>query len=420
LALVEATDSLVSEEREENNIYAGEFSAAAAAPPAYDSTFPPEELPVAHAKVATPAAAVVVMKRRSPLRWAIPAGALAAAAILWVAFQPARHALQQAPPAVEVAQNKEAPPGLTARSEIRREENEPAKRATRGDVDQLTKTAPEVSTDLKSAAPVPPQTHPRSAEGSGFGAGSAAAPAANAKSVPQEKKADEVVAFSDSRDVVAQAPAIEADSEKIGVAKRIQAPASGAAKPAAPPPPTPAVGGAAGQAVGGAPAKQRTKEERKDKDTVTTEAAAANQMAQAPIGGRSYQAMTLSTGVARAPQVISVAGSNHAWRVGEQGKIEFTSNGGKEWKEQVSGVNASLASGSAPSKKVCWIAGRNGVLLVTTDTGKHWRQVTTPITADLGGVSAVDGLRARIRDAANTAAYETSDGGKTWSSIPFE
>jgi len=172
--------------------------------------------------------------------------------------------------------------------------------------------------------------------------------------------------------------------------------------------------------VGGAAAKQRTKEERKDKDTVTTEAAAANQMAQAPIGGRSYQAMTLSTGVARAPQVISVAGSNHAWRVGEQGKIEFTSNGGKEWKEQVSGVNASLASGSAPSKKVCWIAGRNGVLLVTTDTGKHWRQVTTPITADLGGVSAVDGLRARIRDAANSVAYETSDGGKTWSSIPFE
>src|SRR5713226_3577193 len=52
LALVEATESPVAEEREENNIYAGEFSAAAV-PPAYDSTFPPEELPVARAKVAT-------------------------------------------------------------------------------------------------------------------------------------------------------------------------------------------------------------------------------------------------------------------------------------------------------------------------------------------------------------------------------
>jgi hypothetical protein len=172
-----------------------------------------------------------------------------------------------------------------------------------------------------------------------------------------------------------------------------------------------------------AAANERAKEEAeaKAKDSVAVGASPAQEVVveSKPDNGIVNYAVVGGL-LEQGRRVISASGSNHAWRVGERGKIEFTSNGGKQWKEQASGVTASLTSGSAPSKKICWIAGKGGVLLLTTDAGKHWKQVATPTAADLGGVTAVDGLRARIRDEADTTAYETSDGGKTWSAIPIE
>jgi photosystem II stability/assembly factor-like uncharacterized protein len=111
---------------------------------------------------------------------------------------------------------------------------------------------------------------------------------------------------------------------------------------------------------------------------------------------------------------VVAPGQKHAWRVGDGGAILHSTDGGKTWKKQKSGVTVDLTSGSATSDKVAWVAGKNGTLLLTTDGGKHWKQIATPIKEDLGGVHAVDATHASIWDVTNRKSFETSDGGETW------
>jgi photosystem II stability/assembly factor-like uncharacterized protein len=113
-------------------------------------------------------------------------------------------------------------------------------------------------------------------------------------------------------------------------------------------------------------------------------------------------------------RVIVAPGQKHVWRVGEGGFIARSTDGGKTWKKQNSGVTVDLTSGSATSEKVAWVAGRSGTLLLTTDGGKHWKQIPTPITGDLGGVHALDQAHATIWEASNRKSFLTSDGGETW------
>ncbi len=111
---------------------------------------------------------------------------------------------------------------------------------------------------------------------------------------------------------------------------------------------------------------------------------------------------------------IVAPGEKHAWRVGDGGSIERTSDRGKTWKPQRSGVTAELTAGSATSDKVCWVVGRGGTLLLTTDGGKHWKSLSSPSSEDLGGVHATDAAHATIWDLSNRKSFATSDGGETW------
>jgi len=112
--------------------------------------------------------------------------------------------------------------------------------------------------------------------------------------------------------------------------------------------------------------------------------------------------------------LIVAPGQKHVWRVGEGGSISRSTDGGKTWQRQTSGVSVDLASGSATSDKTAWVAGKSGTLLLTTDGGKHWKRIATPITGDLGGVHALDARHASIWDVPNRRSFETSDGGNTW------
>jgi len=118
------------------------------------------------------------------------------------------------------------------------------------------------------------------------------------------------------------------------------------------------------------------------------------------------------------PRLISPPGSNLIWRVGRNGLIEFSKDGGSSWSRQISGVLADLLTGYAPSDQVCWVVGRVGSILLTTDGGAHWKLVKSPLSEDLGGVRATDALRATIWNARNTRSFETSDGGLTWTPVP--
>ena len=131
--------------------------------------------------------------------------------------------------------------------------------------------------------------------------------------------------------------------------------------------------------------------------------------AAAPVNSRNFSRLRVLE-----RNLIVSPNKKLAWRVGPGGKIERSTDAGKTWRTQESGVTADLLSGSAPADKVCWIAGKAGTLLLTTDGGKHWKQVASPISDDLGSVHALDAQHASISDVPNSKSFETSDGGLTW------
>jgi hypothetical protein len=102
------------------------------------------------------------------------------------------------------------------------------------------------------------------------------------------------------------------------------------------------------------------------------------------------------------------------WRLGAAGRVERSVDSGVTWVPQNSGVQAELLAGSAPSEVVCWIVGRGGTILRTTDGGGHWSKVVSPIDGDVAGVQAVDAMTAEIFDANRSARFVTHDGGVTW------
>ncbi|HSY30918.1 MAG TPA: YCF48-related protein [Verrucomicrobiae bacterium] len=103
-----------------------------------------------------------------------------------------------------------------------------------------------------------------------------------------------------------------------------------------------------------------------------------------------------------------------AWRVGAAGRLEQSVDNGATWVRQNGGVKAELLAGSAPSEAVCWIVGRSGTVLRTTDGGGHWSKVVSPMGGDIAGVQAADAMTAEIFDAKKSSRFLTHDGGATW------
>jgi hypothetical protein len=136
-------------------------------------------------------------------------------------------------------------------------------------------------------------------------------------------------------------------------------------------------------------------------------------------GGRaSAEAATQMVVVASDPNLITAPSSNSLWRAGHAGLIEFSPDGGHSWSRQSSGALVDLLTGTAPSDKVCWIVGRVGAILLTTDGGAHWKLISSPLKEDLGGIQATDELHATVWNARGTKVYTTSDGGVTWERSP--
>jgi hypothetical protein len=133
-------------------------------------------------------------------------------------------------------------------------------------------------------------------------------------------------------------------------------------------------------------------------------------------GREAFNAAAFSRAVSKISLDIRITapGGNRIWSVGPAGQIFHSTDAGRTWLLQISGVAANLIGGSAPSDQVCWIAGAAGTLLRTTDSGLHWLEIRTPIAGDLGGVHASDAKHASIWDQTNHLSYETSDGGRTW------
>ncbi len=116
-----------------------------------------------------------------------------------------------------------------------------------------------------------------------------------------------------------------------------------------------------------------------------------------------------------APFLAIAPGSRTRWRVGAQGRIEFSRDGGQTWELQRSEVLVDLLAAHAPSDSICWAVGRAGTVLRTTD-GRTWQKLSFPVRVDLVRVLARDD-RAAVVLAADGHSFATQDGGYSWEQV---
>lgn len=370
-------------------------------------------------------------KRKWLLRWAAPAGAIAAGLLLYLTFRDVRSPAKRAEPATQIAENREdnarardsytppaaaqklaqdapqTPPVVAPKAgddhlAARSSRQQPAQLAPGVSLDELKSSRSEAEPhkdskqEKKSVSPPPPPKVVANANVAQSGGRVSAAEDGN-----NRDKAKSGV--SGGKPVAASATQKERDAEQ---SQSLQGQASGAAtgapaaSPSSPPPPPP--GSSSQQVTVTAAASESSNE--------TVEVSPLNKKAaNLPMLSRTVSDLALLP-----PRMVVASNGKSIWRFGEHGAIAHSNDAGKTWKSQEMPVTANLTSGSAPAKNICWIAGAAGTLLRTTDGGKHWQLIITPIAADLGGVLASDGKHATIWDVPRQASYQTSDGGKTW------
>jgi photosystem II stability/assembly factor-like uncharacterized protein len=74
---------------------------------------------------------------------------------------------------------------------------------------------------------------------------------------------------------------------------------------------------------------------------------------------------------------VSVVDAERGWVVGQAGKIYATTDGGRTWSTQVSGVEADLFDVKFFDSGEGWTTGAGGTLLYTSDGGLRWTRVET-------------------------------------------
>jgi Photosynthesis system II assembly factor YCF48 len=338
------------------------------------------------------------------MRWAAPAGAIAAGLLVWIVARDNKVQTLSRSDNVQVAQEQPrderlaaprplptspAPEPITKNKEL----NE------RGKDDSGVKQPVEESGAQRAA-----KSSSSAAITDGVGAViSNASPRANTRQLPAKSRD-----YSSLEAIENKPPQISSRQADVSVTP--SAPVAAAAPPAPSGDPraqSPASEAAKTDAIQSANATQ-TVETHPNGDSqllATQQVVALNQLELSPslkkVGFENAKFILASNGTVQ-------------WRLLSAGRIEQSVDSGVTWVAQNSGVKVELLAGSAPSEAVCWIVGRSGTILRTTDGGGHWSKVVSPMRGDVAGVQAVDAMTATIFDAAKSARFVTRDGGATW------
>jgi hypothetical protein len=390
---------------------------------------------VSSARTASPAP----IARPSPphsLRWLwlVPVGAIAATLIAWVSLQEPKPSPLSPSPSVEVAENRQSPvaaPSAKSAPAVPREgkeKDQPAASSVGGfagassDRELASKESPN-QLQLTQQAPSPHAATPthgpflnqqkQEQQIGRIDAGSAGA--------ADEKKLD----AQSSRNVAGRAmgslakqpppsppppPPLQASEPSFIADGSLSAPSGDKLAPSAPAP---------------APASNVPVSKAKAADvdalSAVTESVEISAAPQSPARARAM----MRTAALQNPHVFWAPGGKQAWRIGPAGSLEHSKDKGLNWIPQISGVYIDLLAGSAPSTKVCWIVGSSGTILRTADGGTHWTKLDSPVANDLTAVRATDAMHAWIMFVPDlqtglVKTFQTSDGGRTWFSVPSE
>jgi hypothetical protein len=441
LALLEQTDSVTANDWEKH-----ELSAVLTGVEGIEkeenvpARFAPGGGPV---PVAMPSAAKAPAKTRRRVPWSVilPVGTLAAGLLVWAVVHEGPQFLREGKASVQVAENRESTPIASStapetRKDQAHDEGLAALRSKNPAEPVLTTPglpAKESPSTRMVAPPPAPQEQAKSEQDK--------LAQLDASKSANELRARDVEGVVGGKRAAAVAPAVpkaaagQAGGPLVSNQAQNQMPNQIANQYSNQVPNSPAnqpVGQASEQVTVEAE-KQVTAEEKKDAQKVlkqkneavavsgSTEAVKVTSAPPAPSAGAFSRASLNQEAV----YLSSLQGSNiivsrdqkQLWRIGPAGKIESSSDAGKTWKTQNSGVTADLLLGSAPSGEVCWIAGKNGTLLLSTDGGKNWKELASPIADDIGGIQAVDAQDASVWDLPNHKRFETRDGGRTWKQV---
>jgi hypothetical protein len=369
----------------------------AAAESAVEST--PEVVPIAAVAVvgsayAEPATAAKRSKVRRTFQWLVPIGAVAAAGVIWFAVHQRQ---ESALVSDQVAENRELSGDSTA---------------LRSDSREQDKTQNEPS--AQPAAPLDPSTARDNAPAQ-------VEPAPPSKSSKGERK--ELPSNLDQDNYAAKQEEAAPDSarrSRAASALSVHPQSSLENQPAVPPPPMlspsrEAAGAAASPKPSSPAASMDAPNALRQEQSLLKQK--KDLAAQADL---SASAAAVRRVAAADRSVIVAPGDEQIWIAKAAGKVSHSSDAGKTWAPQVTGVSTDLLTGTAPNAFVVWIVGKSGTILVTTDSGLHWQTVTSPITGDLGGVHASDANHATIWDEANRKSFQTKDGGVHWTQVANE
>jgi hypothetical protein len=402
LLLLEATDEIPLPVEAENDLkmnepvpLTGASYAAAQTPSLADHAKPAMKMPTEISRG----------RGFKALRWAAPAGAIAAGLLIWIVVRDNKVQMLSPVENVQVARQQSA------------EERPATTRALPASPEPATKITQlnEKRKDDSGAKQPPKESGPLRQPSS-----SSAAIANEVAGVASEASPHAIVRQPpiESRNYLSQSQ-LEAGEKPPEISSR-QADVSGTATAAAPAPTAPS---GKPRAQSAASVNEAAKADAKESANATQTFEphsngngdiALLQTQQMAVDDKLEPPAALKKVGLENPKVILASNTTVRWRLLSAGRIEQSVDSGVTWVRQNSGVKAELLAGSAPSEAVCWIVGRSGSILRTTDSGGHWNKVVSPIRGDIAGVQAADATTAEIFDANKSSRFVTHDGGATW------
>ncbi|MGM9482475.1 YCF48-related protein [Roseateles sp. NT4] len=109
--------------------------------------------------------------------------------------------------------------------------------------------------------------------------------------------------------------------------------------------------------------------------------------------------------------------SQLGWTTGDAGEILKTTDGGKNWTRQSSGISAMMTTVRFADANNGWALGGYGAVLHTTDGGAHWSmQSVSPADGFAPGLMVVNASTA-VLTSPSSVITATTDGGASWSQV---